>query len=465
MKAAARLGTALVWAALLAGCSSFSDRMAPAEEAFAAGRYDEAATLLRQLKRDDAKNAHVYALNLGVGELALGATGNARGEWRFARDRMEELSTTDVTTWFGAVLTDDTALDYPGEDYERILVRAMLALADLLGGGGDADAFALQVLEKQLEIMESFADESGARPKQAYRLVAFGSYLRGILNEDNPLTRSVAEREFRRVLELAPEFPHARADLARVTEGRFCAPGHGVVHVLALVGRGPFKVEAEEPASAAALGIAQWAWGLHRDRVTFPNLTSVKIPALAVRGDNPTEALVEIDGQPAGQTATVTDVNATALQQFETVKSWIVARAILRRVFKITAQEGVKEATDAVVDHQGGQYGWIIRFVKNLFIDILGLLWTSAERADTRCWSLLPASFQALRLELPAGEHTLTLAASQNGRAAGATPPVTIRVRDGFSTYVVALLPTLAGGPPPLASDAPEERGAPALQP
>ena len=32
----------------------------------------------------------------------------------------------------GAVMTDDTALPYQGEDYERILVRALLALA-LLG--------------------------------------------------------------------------------------------------------------------------------------------------------------------------------------------------------------------------------------------------------------------------------------------------------------------------------------------
>ena len=61
----------------------------------------------------------------------------------------------------------------------------------------------------------------------------------------------------------------------------------------------------------AAAPSTQIAWNIYRDRITFPNMTSVKIPALAVYTDNPTEAVVEADGRDMGRTATVTDVDAT----------------------------------------------------------------------------------------------------------------------------------------------------------
>jgi len=454
------VGLVIAGSALLVGCKSYTDRMTPVNRAFAAGDYELADKLLEQLKKDDASNRHVYELNQGINDLARGDEKKSLEHLRFGRDRMDELTSPNYASWFGAVLTDDTALDYAGEDYEKILVRAMLALANLMGDGRDADAFAHQVLQKQLEIMETFQDDQGNNPKKAYKLVAFGSYLRGLINEENPMNIGVAEREYKRVTELAPHFEYVKADLDRVQNGKFSEKGNGVVCVLALVGLGPFKVEREEPVSSRVLGLAQLAWNIYRDRISFPNLTAVKIPAMAVYRDNPSEAIVEVDGKPAGRTATVTDVNATAIEQFNTMKDWITARAVLRRVFKLT----VIEAAKGVATNSKGRYS----DAASLGIDILGIIWTSTENADTRCWCMLPAFLQAVRIEVPEGEHDLTVYAGLGGRKAGPPQTVRIRVRDGFNTYVVALVPTLQGGPPPLTSDAPEppfEAPEPAVQP
>jgi len=126
-----------------------------------------------------------------------------------------------------------------------------------------------------------------------------------------------------------------------------------------------------------------------------------------------------------------------------------VARAVLRRVFKILVVEGAKEGVRKAKkkDNQ-----WV-----NLGIDVLGNIWTAMERADTRCWAMLPAYLQALRVEIPEGEHTLTLHAGLHGRKVGPPQSVRIQVRNGFNTYVIGLVPTLHGGPPPLTSESLED--------
>ena len=85
-------------------------------------------------------------------------------------------------------------------------------------------------------------------------------------------------------------------------------------------------------------------------------------------------------------------------------------------------------------------------------IDILGNLWAATEGADLRSWSLLPASFQALRVEVPEGEHEVVLRALRNGRMVGAEQRVRVRVHAGYNTFVLGLTPTQAGGPSPLTS-------------
>ena len=66
---------------------------------------------------------------------------------------------------------------------------------------------------------------------------------------------------------------------------------------------------------------------------------------------------------------------------------------------------------------------------------------------------MLPARFQALRVEVSAGEHDISVEALRGDRLVGRPQTVRVFVRDGFNTYVVALVPTLAGGPPPLTSE------------
>jgi hypothetical protein len=447
----------------LPGCGTYEERMARVRGAYEDGNYGFCDVELRQLEEIDARNRLLYNLERGVLQLALGQP--REGE-RILLEASRELESEDAngfTEWTRAALLDDRQLDYAGEDYEKILIRVLLTLANVVGDGRDAEAYANSVLERQLEIMAEFSDEDGHKPKEEYKLVAMGAYVRGILAEESPLKTDVALREFQRVAELEPDYTFIEQDLERVKNGKHSAKGNGVIHILALVGRGPFKVEVEEETSATALGIAQLIWALHRDRITFPTISSIKIPALAFHADNPETLEVIVDGGATGTTATVTDVEATAEQHFEAMRDYIVARAIVRRVFKIVVTEATQEIVDGAVygrrtshtyRHRRRHYDSDVgRSFLQLGISLLGALWSGVERADTRAWSLLPASFQVLRLEVPAGEHTLRLRPLGPGSSGDAVQELRVGVRDGYNTYVVAVAPTLHRVPLPLTSE------------
>lgn len=434
---------------LLAACAS--DPMLPVREAYATGDYESAEQQLIALQKSEASDAHVFGLELGIVRQALGDPKAAVAALRKSRDTMDELAEGSYTDWAASVFLDDRSRTYPGADYEHVLVRAMLALADLMDGGHDAFAYGLQVLEKQLQIIETFEAKDGKNPKQAYKLVAFGNYIRAIINEADARGRSVARREFTKVLELAPDFAHGAADLERVTNGRFAAPGHGVVHVLALVGRGPERVELRHKPSRNAIAIGQAIWAIKHNQPFVPNIVPLPIPGLSFHQDNPDGVLVSVGGQRRGQTAMLTDVEAAAKTEFDAMRPYVMGRALVRRLLKVAVVEGGKRAVahnredKTREDHMGTD-------AIQIGLDILGNLWAATEGADLRCWSLLPASIQVLRLELPEGVHDLAIRPLRGGQPTGEERSVRLQVVAGYNTYVSALVPTRAGGPPPMTS-------------
>ncbi len=432
----------------LSGCATYFERVAEARYAWRQGDYRFADEELRRVASEDDDSAHLYRLERAVVQLCLGRPDVAEELLSEGLAGLDERYSSSFVDSVGAMLLDDRSLEYGGEDYEHVIGRALLAVANLMAGGRDVAAYANAVIEKQLEIMDAYEDHEGTKPKLAYKLVPFGVYLRAILAEESPLKTDVARREFARFAELQPDFPYAEADIDRVENGIHSAPGNGVIHVIALVGTGPTKVETEEPVSGAALAIAQYIWAIYRRRVVLPNITAVVIPTLAFHRDNPTAVQVSLNGDDAGITATATDVDAIAREQFVVMRDAVIARAVLRRAIKIAAVEGTKEAVNRERDP-----------VIDLFLSIFGLIWTGAERADTRGWSFLPSKFQVLRVEAPAGDHELSFQPLRGQNPVGRVPSVRVRVRDGFNSYVVVQVPSQWGGPQPLTSEPVEDPG------
>ncbi|HWB09784.1 MAG TPA: hypothetical protein VG826_11180 [Pirellulales bacterium] len=413
------------------GCATHERRLLAIRDGFYSGDLIEAETALDEGLKRDRRDGEVLLLERSIVDLAEGRPKQAEAALRTVRDRFEELEGARLGKAAISLITDDTYKAYCGEDYEKVLIRAFLSLANLLGDGQDAAAYALQVTDKQQQIIEAATkDGDGNNPKLAYKQVALGPYLHGLIREATHSNYDDAARASSLVVSWRPEFRYGRADLERARHGRHSAPGNGVLYVFTLVGRGPYKEEAIELPTQISLLIADRIISATNKYSLPPTIAPVKVPKIVVPPNYITNVGVSVDGRYAGPTETITDIGRMAAEQHEAIYPRIIADAVVRRVVKKAVVLGAKEALGA---NQAT--------MTSIALDVVGIAWEATEAADTRCWGLLPDKIQVLRVELPAGTHVVTLQPiSQYGTNGGAEQQ-TVTILDGRNTYLLANFP------------------------
>ncbi len=419
----------LAWlcAVALSGCAAtHADRLREVSADFQAGNVDVAVTKLDDFAKRYPREANCFKLDRAIVELSAGRPRVAEQILREVRDSLDYYEQKNLAESAGSMLSDDTITAYAGEDYEKILVRAFLALASLMDGGDDARAYSLQVADLQERIIQAGTDESGMNPKLAYGRVALGAYIEGVLREERPMEASEAARSWIKVCNWEPSFPYGHVDVERAIHGRHSQRGNGVLYVFTLVGRGPCKLPKEETAATIGMLVGDRIVSYTGKHTLPPTLAAIKVPKVMLGYNTTNGVQVWADGQPAGGTATITDVGQLAVQQGDAIYPQVLGRAVARRIAKKGVAYGVKEA--AQISNNS---------ILNFVTDVAGVAWEATEEADCRCWGLLPNQIQVLRLELPAGEHRIGLSpVGRHGMLAAQESAV--HIADGRNTYLLA---------------------------
>ena len=443
---------------LLTGCASFGERTMKIRHEFTGGNIEKAdAEIDKALKTNALKirgqsDANLLKLNRAIIALSNGKPKEAETLLREVRDKFDQLERERekrIAEKAVSMLLDDNAVAYSGEDYENVLVRVFLALSNLMYDGTDAPAYALQVGSKQNEIIRKGEmkdpknSEGTVNPKEkTYQQVAIGQYLIGLLQEATYRNHDDVIKAYGSVTNWEPGFSQGWLDLERARRGVHAQPGNGVVYVFALVGAGPYKEQRNCEVLHEAQILTTFLIAMMSSRPTLPDFAPVMIPYIVRPRENVSALSVSISGRWQGQTETITDIGRMAEEQFEAVMPQVIARAVVRRTLKKGILYGSKEALD--VDP------WV-----GLAMDVGAMVLQSLETADTRSWNLLPAEIQVVRLEVPAGEHQITLqpmgrvfSASRRGyiisessARIGGQHSRTIRVEPGRNTYVLANFP------------------------
>lgn len=433
------------------GCHTYNAKIHEAREAFYCSNLDQATDSIvkEREKRSNQKNEDVLKLEEAMMRMCQGDFKNSELLLREVRDSFDTLENQNVKKGaqkMASMLTDDCTLSYGGEDYEKVMIRVMLALNSLMTDGYDARAYANQINLKQEQIIAASEEdpETKEKVKKSYKNVAIGPYICGILGDSDVTAQQEQIREFTKVTQWSPQFDGGRELLERAQNGAASEKGNGVVYVFAFVGHGPYKVETNAEVTQAALLITDLIVSAAAKHSVPPTIAPVPIPMIAVAPCRYNAAKVTVDDAQSVLTETITDVNTMAIEQFEVNKPWIIARAAARRVVKKAGIYGIKEV--AGTDSAGGE----------LLLDLVGILWEASEEADTRCWNLLPGTIQVARMELPAGDHDLQLAAvSEAYKHRYPQLNGTVRYEPGPSVRV-AMVPAPApphhpgpGNPPP----------------
>jgi tetratricopeptide (TPR) repeat protein len=411
------------------GCASIGRGIERGRMAYHIGDFETAQTELRKVAESRSPAAAAAKLDLAMTEIVTGNSAVAIKSLRELRDDFDETSAAAPVGELASIVADDTVRTYRPAGYEKVMIRSMLSLCSLAVEDGDAESYALQAQMLQADLARQAEQRGLASAGTVYQPLALAPYLRGVLRESTMHDYDDAIRAYQLVSHLEPRFAPAQSDIERCMTGIHSPPGHGVLYVIALVGRGPILEPVEAEATTAALQIASQIQSVaSNDQLRLPNLVSVKVPKVVIPYSPASALSLDSSGVWLGATQPLVDIGSMAIRQCEAEMPWTIARAIVRRV---TKEVTVSQATKAVgLDGIG----------RDLATFATVNAWSLTEQADTRCWGLLPREVQVLRAELPKGTHRIGLSVvGPVGDKLGVTKFADVEIRDGKNTYMTVM--------------------------
>jgi uncharacterized protein len=412
---------------LVAGCSTHAKRLMEPRSLFHQNQMEQCRIRLEKLV-EHRQDRDVAALDLAMVDLVSGRPKQAEQRLQEIRDRFdylehESFAEKTLTAW-----TDDQVRSYAGEDYEKILIRAFLAISNLMHDGGDAESYSLQLNEKQSFLNQQAIERLGPNAFQSYAQVPMGYYIHGMIREATHRDYDDALKSYAQVCALCPATQPFQWDLQRAQTGVHSSPGTGVLYVFALVGRGPMKVEVAEEPSSDALLIADRIVSAVGPYHVPPTLAPIKVPQIVLPSIDVDRVGVAVDRQPVGPTESVANIERLALDTSQANHKSILARAVARRVLKKASIVAAKKTMGA--DN-----------LSSLAMDAAGVVWEASESADTRCWGLLPRDIQVIRIELPVGSHQVSMTPFLRSRPIGSANHAMVSIVDGRNSYMLCCYP------------------------
>lgn len=362
----------------------------------------------------------------------------------FENQRMKAVvSASDTFFAASSLASNDMAIPYSGYGFEKVMLHNMQALNYLLAGKDDfarielnrADVeqtFSLEqhaklaqeaekTREKEQIQLSSSTSELDKRSSQA----VFGAtsvknsfqnaltfYLRGSLYEDSR-DWDKALIEYKKALDLHPSNPFVAQAAMRMAVTLGDKREQRNINRLH-----PAKLRSEAKSDGKARVVIVFERGFVRERSTFrlpffwkDSLLQVALPFYDLGGYSQGASLELATGTETVDAATISNLDAMAVQSLKEAYPMILLRQLLRLIAKHKMQEKA--------DEQG--FGVLMK-IANVVTD----------RADDRNWLTLPGTVQVAELVLPPGRQELNL------RYMGLYQYASVELRAGETKYIVA---------------------------
>jgi hypothetical protein len=403
------LGVGAISAGLLLGCASARMSDHQADDLFRQQQYDQAATHLEeglQKQGDDGRDSLLYVLDVG---LALHSAGKYEESNKYllkANDLAVIKDYTSLSKEAGTLLVSDNIKDYKVEDFENVLINTYLAMNYAMMGNREDALVEARRTNQKLYMMVS-------EGKRKYKQNAFVRYISAILYESDG-DYDDAYVDYKNTYDLVPNFPGLGRDLWRLAvlnendddAQKWNQTFHltKADHDIAMVagpksGRGEIIVLYEN-------GISP---------IKKPNPQFKEVPKFYPRYNPVYNADVVVNGNVMGTTATLENIEATAIENLDEKYGGLVAKKVAGLVAKGAVGYGVAKLTNS---------------------PLLGFLTSevlvAADQADVRSWNLLPKDLQVLRIPVAPGTYTVRVL-PKGGAPSGEK---TIQVTPGQRVFV-----------------------------
>ena len=376
--------------AALVSCSSvfsdYPDDARPGTQAFAEGRFEEAATHFETLGGTLESNRFLALAEAGMARHVAGDLQGAIDTWLLAAAELDSYGDRPTVSGRGvsegalSLLLNDKTLPYDGEGFEAALLHGFLAWDFLRLGARDS---ALVEVRRGYE-METLEED---RYSKTYGMNRFARFVAALAQELDGQPDEAAI-DLRRLAEEIPDHPAVRYSLDKAEALQ--APGRNEVaaraELVVVFERG--RMPAKEAQEVFIQG--------------YRSFGRVSVPTFSAPAPEPAAVEALLDGTAVGRTEVLEGVAQVAGENLNDRIVLLVAKSVGRAVGKAVL---VDAAAEAVGEQHGEGWGFLV--------SILGsLLATVSERADLRSWLTLPQQVQVLRVAVDPGERRLLLRAS-----------------------------------------------------
>ena len=360
---------------LLPACASYSSATRSGLEAFERRDFTQADAVYSPGAQEEGVDQLVYLFDRGTVRNVAGRYEESVRDFLLA-DKLSEIKDyTALGSEISSILTNDRIIPYKGEEFEHVLVSVYLAL-NFAALGRDEDAIvACRRVNRKLELLR---DEG----KRDYRLNAFAQYLAGLLFE-RQRNWNFAYVDYKKTLELAPNFSPLRRDLIR---GALKMGSSSDIHKWKkTLGVSDQEIrEAQKSLRTTGGVVLLFQNGLAPEKVPSPQWH--EIPEYRIRYNRYRAANLYLDGKFMGRTELLYDVQEAAFENLRQKYAVIIAK----RVAGVVAREVIGNKIDEKYEGLG---------------TILKMAMYVASQADLRSWLTLPKDFQVARVEVKPGKY------------------------------------------------------------
>ena len=388
---------------LLVGCSTYTKDVKSIRSDFRSGSYSKALSALEKSKyRDQKRNRLLFLLEKGSILDRMGQKEKSRRIFIEAGRVSDQLYRRSLSGDVASFVYNDSAMDYQGEDYEKVAIHTMLALSFLETQDLSKARVEARKINTELTEINSFYKKN----KNRYADDAFARFLAGLTYEARgELDAAIVEYRaslktymgaYRKYFD-TPTPRDLVVSLYRVAKER-----RRTAIVSQLLKSHPFLKKWKMPKDRTSILVVHemdnitfktsedfvFSWDGKSIRFSFPVIRKKYISSYGVSG-------LTVNGSfHRGRLAQ--NMDAIASETLADSKGRYIAKMAARVVMKDQIAQQAKKSLGPLGELAAGIYGAV------------------TETADTRSWTLLPAAFAVTRVYLKPGKHSLKV--KTNGR-------------------------------------------------
>jgi hypothetical protein len=396
--------------ALVLSCATTPERYAPIDRFVEEGDFAQSAALVVDAQQSGKpiyppKNAVMLFLDKGMLEHYAENYEASSNDLERAERLIEEAYTKSISLEIGTFILNDNTREYAGEDYEDMYLNVFNAL-NYYNRGNIQEALVevRKINEKvkalsikyadSIEKAKQYADENGGYSGENGNSFTFS---------DSALARYLAALFWRG----AGRRDDARIDLDALTEAYRLAPqvyqhpvpssikdeygtdqGEARLNVIAFTGLSPLKME---EIAYVPLPFA------------FPNDSAkIALPVMAYRPAKAAHIEAVIDGEKRVALELIEDMGEVMNETFKARRNLIYVKTVARAIVKASVSAAAQTAVTASSEEDNEMRGLLAGLVGRLLTE-------GTEAADTRSARYYPRYAFVTGVNLPPGEHTVTV--------------------------------------------------------